>query len=69
MPLSPTSMIHEGAERSVAETCFPMKVALGHVLNLLTKNIDFLFLPSIINLHNWWGSVMADKPINSSALS
>jgi predicted CoA-substrate-specific enzyme activase len=44
-------IIHEGAERSVAETCFPMKVALGHVLNLLTKNIDFLFLPSIINLH------------------
>jgi predicted CoA-substrate-specific enzyme activase len=43
-------IIHEGAERSVAETCFPMKVALGHVLNLLDKEIDFIFLPSVINL-------------------
>jgi predicted CoA-substrate-specific enzyme activase len=43
-------IIHEGAERSVAETCFPMKVALGHVLNLLDKEIDFVFLPSVINL-------------------
>lgn len=43
-------IIHEGAESSVAETCFPMKVALGHVLNLLDKEIDFIFLPSVINL-------------------
>jgi predicted nucleotide-binding protein (sugar kinase/HSP70/actin superfamily) len=27
-----------------------MKVALGHVLNLLDKEIDFIFLPSVINL-------------------
>jgi predicted CoA-substrate-specific enzyme activase len=45
-------IIHEGAERSVAETCFPMKVALGHILNLLDKQIDYLFLPSVINLPN-----------------
>jgi predicted CoA-substrate-specific enzyme activase len=45
------SIIHEGAERSVAETCFPMKVALGHVLNLAEKKqIDYIWLPSIINL-------------------
>ncbi|MBU0610898.1 MAG: CoA activase [Armatimonadetes bacterium] len=44
-------IIHEGAERSVAETCFPMKVALGHVLNLAErKEIDYIWLPSIINL-------------------
>ena len=43
-------IIHDGAERSVAETCFPMKVALGHVLNLLDKEIDYIFLPSVINL-------------------
>ncbi|NPV48411.1 MAG: CoA activase [Armatimonadetes bacterium] len=44
-------IIHEGAERSVAETCFPMKVALGHVINLLEhKQVDFLWLPSVINL-------------------
>lgn len=43
--------IHEGAERSVAETCFPMKVALGHLLSLAEKkDLDFVWLPSIINL-------------------
>jgi predicted CoA-substrate-specific enzyme activase len=43
-------IIHDGAERSVAETCFPMKVSLGHVLNLLDKEIDYIFLPSVINM-------------------
>ena len=43
-------IIHNGAEASVAETCFPVKVSLGHVLNLLEKEIDFLFLPSLINM-------------------
>ncbi len=44
-------IVHRGAERSVAETCFPNKVNLGHVLDLLdNKDIDFLFLPSVINL-------------------
>jgi len=38
-------IIHAGAEQSVAETCFPVKVALGHVLDLLEKDIDFIFLP------------------------
>ncbi len=42
---------HEGAERSVAETCFPMKIALGHIYNLVRdKDIDYIFLPSVINL-------------------
>jgi len=42
--------IHQGVERSVVETCFPMKVALGHVLELLDQGVDYLFLPSVINL-------------------
>lgn len=44
------AIIHEGAEQSLAETCFPCKVMLGHVLNLLEKDIDYIFLPSVINL-------------------
>ncbi len=44
-------IVHQGAERSVAETCFPNKVNLGHVLDLLDrKSIDYLLLPSVINL-------------------
>jgi predicted CoA-substrate-specific enzyme activase len=42
-------IIHQGAEQSVAETCFPMKVGLGHVLDLVDRDIDFIFLPSVIN--------------------
>ncbi|MDI6839813.1 MAG: acyl-CoA dehydratase activase [bacterium] len=42
-------MIYNGLERVVAETCFPVKVAHGHVLNLLDKGVDYVFLPSIID--------------------
>ncbi len=46
------SIVHQGAERSVAETCFPTKVFLGHTLDLLeNKEIDYIFMPSVINLH------------------
>jgi predicted CoA-substrate-specific enzyme activase len=34
---------------AVAETCFPVKLVSGHVQNLLEKDIDFIFLPSVIN--------------------
>jgi predicted CoA-substrate-specific enzyme activase len=43
-------IIHEGIENVAAETCFPVKLAHGHILNLLEKKVDFLFLPNIINL-------------------
>ena len=44
------SIIHQGCALSVAETCFPVKVGLGHVANLLDKEIDYLFLPSVVNM-------------------
>lgn len=47
---SNTHMIQEGIETVAAETCFPVKLAHGHILNLLQKQVDFLFLPNIINL-------------------
>ena len=43
-------IIHLGVEGAVAETCFPVKVALGHVLNLLDKNIEYIFIPSLVNM-------------------
>ncbi len=42
-------IIHHGVEMMVADTCFPIKVSHGHVLNLLKKNVDYIFLPSIID--------------------
>ncbi len=41
-------LINRSLEATVAETCFPAKVGLGHVLDLLDKKVDFLFLPSFI---------------------
>jgi predicted CoA-substrate-specific enzyme activase len=43
-------LIRKGVENVVAETCFPIKVSDGHVLNLIEKGVKRLFLPSIINL-------------------
>jgi len=36
-------------ELMVAETCFPVELIHGHVDNLLQKNVDFIFLPFIVN--------------------
>lgn len=43
-------LIRAGVENVVAETCFPIKVSHGHVLNLLEKGVQRIFLPSIVNL-------------------
>ena len=42
--------IRQGLESVVAETCFPIKVAHGHVLNLVKKKVDYIFLPILINM-------------------
>ncbi len=44
------TLINKGLEAAVAETCFPARVALGHVQDLLDKNVDILFLPSFVRL-------------------
>jgi len=44
------TLINRALEATVAETCFPAKVGLGHVLDLLEKKVDIIFLPSFIRL-------------------
>jgi predicted CoA-substrate-specific enzyme activase len=39
-------------EHAVAETCYPAKLVYGHVVDLLNKKIDILFLPSVVNREN-----------------
>ncbi|MBW2038989.1 MAG: CoA activase [Deltaproteobacteria bacterium] len=46
-------LIRRGVEAVVAETCFPVKVAHGHVMNLLEKGIKRIFLPSIISMEKF----------------
>jgi predicted CoA-substrate-specific enzyme activase len=41
-------LINRALEATVAETCFPAKVGLGHLLDLIDMKVDFLFLPSFI---------------------
>ena len=36
-----------GSAAVVSETCLPVKVFVGHVLNLLDKGVDKIFVPSI----------------------
>jgi len=44
------SIVEEGVELVVTETCFPVKVAFGHVAALAKRDdVDFIFLPSVIN--------------------
>lgn len=44
------SVIHRGVECMTAETCYPIKVAHGHILDLLEAGVKKIFLPSIIDL-------------------
>jgi predicted CoA-substrate-specific enzyme activase len=44
------TIISEGVERIVSETCFPVKVAQGHIQDLIDKGVKRLFLPSIVNM-------------------
>ena len=50
--LSDTSnkkVINYGIDSVVAEPCFPLKVAHGHVRDLLDKGVDYIFIPNVIN--------------------
>jgi predicted CoA-substrate-specific enzyme activase len=40
---------NKGVENILAESCFPHKVAHGHIKELIDKNVDAVFLPSFIN--------------------
>lgn len=37
----------KGASLVVTETCLPIKVYIGHVLNLISKGVDKIFIPSL----------------------
>lgn len=45
--------INKGLETVVDETCFPMRVLHGHVLELIERDdVDYLFLPQILELEH-----------------
>ncbi len=40
---------HDGIDLTVAEPCYPIRVAHGHVQDLLDKGVDWIFLPNTVN--------------------
>jgi predicted CoA-substrate-specific enzyme activase len=38
-----------GEELAIAEPCFPVKVAHGHVQDLLEKGVDYVLIPNVVN--------------------
>lgn len=55
-------IIHNGVEAVVTDTCFPVKVAHGHTIDLLKRKkdeIDFLLLPAHISM--WGGNSPTEK--------
>ena len=44
-------IINKGTEKVLSEACFPLKVAYGHIVDLVEKGVDLIFLPSFINLN------------------
>ena len=49
-PPTNRAIISRGCELVSEETCFPIKVAQGHVAALLKKGVDYLFLPCVVNM-------------------
>lgn len=47
-PTNP-AIVRHSLEHTSAETCFPVKLVWGHVLDLVDKDVDLVFLPSVMN--------------------
>jgi predicted CoA-substrate-specific enzyme activase len=43
-------IIRKGVETVTAQTCYPVKVAFGHIAELIEKGVDYIFLPSIVSM-------------------
>ncbi|MDD3804925.1 MAG: acyl-CoA dehydratase activase [bacterium] len=51
VPSAPTnkSIVRDGIRRVMSEPCYPVKVAHGHVADVIKKGVDYLFMPRVIN--------------------
>jgi predicted CoA-substrate-specific enzyme activase len=47
-------VVQAGLETVVAEPCFPIIVAHGHVANLIQKKPDYILLPNILSMQTPW---------------
>jgi len=47
---STKNLIRRGVEVVLSQPCFPVKVAHGHVMDLLDKKLDYLWIPSVVSM-------------------
>ncbi|HVN25192.1 MAG TPA: acyl-CoA dehydratase activase [Syntrophorhabdales bacterium] len=50
-------VVKEGVENIIVESCFPIKLAHGHILNLVGKGVKRIFIPSVIDMKKPSGGV------------
>lgn len=48
-PETNRAIAHEGVEAAVAEPCFPIQLAHGHIAQALALGADFVFVPNYVN--------------------
>lgn len=44
-----SDIVRRTAQTAAAETCYPVKLVFGHVMELLDRDVDCIFLPSILD--------------------
>lgn len=44
------AILDSGVKKAVSEICVPMKVYTGHIINLLSKNVDYIYIPRFVSL-------------------
>lgn len=47
-------MIEKGIESAMAEPCFPIQVAHGHVHSMMKLDLDHIFVPNVIDIPSPW---------------
>ncbi len=47
-PASYQKLLNDGIEATVAEPCFPIQTAHGHLLHFTKENVDGIFLPNMV---------------------
>ncbi len=50
-PKTNKEIVNIGSESVLADTCFPVKVAHGHIKHLVNKGVKTLLIPSFINMN------------------
>jgi len=56
---STNKIVEVGGKYAIDEICIPLKLYYGHLVNLLEKNVDFIFIPRYIS--TTFGTYMCPK--------